>query len=64
MGLLGPNLGLFDIAQVATLNYMCDDYGIDTISGGGVLGFYADAVERGAAAGSLRFGDFEGFAGC
>jgi len=61
MGLLGPNLGLFDIAQVATLNYMCDDYGIDTISGGGVLGFYADAVERGAAAGDLRFGDFAGF---
>ena len=61
MGLLGPNLGLFDIAQVATLNYMCDDYGIDTISGGGVLGFYADAIERGAAAGDLRFGDFAGF---
>jgi len=61
MGLLGPNLGLFDIAQVATLNYMCDDYGIDTISGGGVLGFYADAVARGAAPGSLRFGDFKGF---
>ena len=61
MGLLGPNLGLFDIAQVATLNYMCDDYGIDTISGGGVLGFYADAVDRGAAPGSLRFGDFKGF---
>ena len=61
MGLLGPNLGLFDIAQVATLNYMCDDYGIDTISGGGVLGFYADAVDRGAAAGSVRFGDFKGF---
>jgi aldehyde:ferredoxin oxidoreductase len=61
MGLLGPNLGIFDIQQVATLNYMCDDYGIDTISGGGVLGFYADAVDRGVAPGDLRFGDFEGF---
>jgi len=46
---------------VATLNYLCDDYGIDTISGGGVLGFYADAIERGAVSGDLRFGDAEGF---
>jgi aldehyde:ferredoxin oxidoreductase len=61
MGLLGPNLGIFDIQQVAALNYMCDDYGIDTISGGGVLGFYADAVDRGVAPGDLRFGNFEGF---
>jgi len=61
MGLLGPNLGLFDITQVATLNYMCDDFGIDTMSGGATLSFYADAIAHGAAAGDLRFGDFEGF---
>ena len=61
MGLLGPNLGLFDITQVATLNYMCDDFGIDTMSGGATLSFYADAIAHGAAAGDLRFGDFAGF---
>jgi aldehyde:ferredoxin oxidoreductase len=61
IGLLGPNLDIFDLSQVATLNYLCDDYGIDTISGGGVLGFYADAIERGAVSGDLRFGDAEGF---
>jgi aldehyde:ferredoxin oxidoreductase len=61
MGLLGPNLGLYDIAQVATLNYMCDDYGIDTMSGGATLSFYADAIAHGAAEGELRFGDFAGF---
>ena len=48
-------------AQVATLNYMCDDYGIDTETAGATLSFYADAVERGAATGDLRFGDFAGF---
>jgi aldehyde:ferredoxin oxidoreductase len=61
IGLLGPNLDIFDLAQVGTLNYLCDDYGLDTISAGGVLGFYADAVERGAAPGALRFGDAAGF---
>ena len=61
VGLLGPNLDIFALEQVATLNYMCDDYGIDTISGGSVLGFYADAIEHGAAPGDLRFGDAEQF---
>ncbi len=61
MGLLGPNLELYDIQQVATLNYLCDDFGLDTMSAGGVLGFYADAIEQGAVQGDLRFGDFTGF---
>jgi aldehyde:ferredoxin oxidoreductase len=60
MGLLGPNLDLYDIQQVATLNYLCDDYGMDTMSAGGVLSFYADAIEQGAVEGDLRFGDFAG----
>jgi aldehyde:ferredoxin oxidoreductase len=61
IGLLGPNLELFDLPQVGALNYMCDDYGIDTMSGGCVLSFYADAVDHGAVPGDLRFGDVEGF---
>ena len=61
VGLLGPNLDLFDLQQVATLNDLCDDYGIDTMSGGAVLSFYADAIEQGAVEGDLRFGDFSGF---
>ena len=60
VGLLGPNLDLYDLAQVASLNYLCDDYGLDTISAGSVLGFYADAIEQGAVEGDLRFGDAEG----
>jgi len=60
IGLLGPNLELFDLPQVASLNYLCDDYGLDTMSAGCVLSFYADAIDRGAVAGNFRFGDAAG----
>ncbi|MBN2409863.1 MAG: aldehyde ferredoxin oxidoreductase family protein [Candidatus Aminicenantes bacterium] len=59
VGMLGSNLEIFDLPQVASLNYLCDDYGVDTISAGGVLGFYADAIDRGAIEGDFRFGDAE-----
>ena len=57
VALLGPNLEIFDLAQVGSLNYLCDDYGIDTMSGGCVLSFYADAIDHGAVAGDFKFGD-------
>ncbi len=60
IGLLGPNLEIFDLPAVGSLNYLCDDYGIDTMSGGCVLSFYADAIDRGAVAGSYGFGDVPG----
>jgi len=59
VGMLGSNLEIFDLPQVASLNYLCDDYGLDTISAGGVLGFYADAIDRGVIDGSFKFGDAE-----
>jgi aldehyde:ferredoxin oxidoreductase len=62
IGLLGPNLEIFDLKQVGTLNYLCDDYGLDTMSGGCVLSFYADAVDHGAVPGDIKFGDAEAFA--
>ena len=61
VGLLGPNLDLYNLPEVASLNWLCDDYGLDTISAGSVLGFYADAIDRGATEGDLRFGDVAGF---
>lgn len=57
IGMLGPNVNVFDLKKVGSLNYLCDDYGLDTISAGAVLGFYADAIERGAAKGDFKFGD-------
>jgi aldehyde:ferredoxin oxidoreductase len=59
IGMLGPNVNIFDLKQVASLNYLCDDYGLDTISAGSVLGFYADAIQRGATPGDFKFGDAE-----
>jgi aldehyde:ferredoxin oxidoreductase len=59
IGMLGSNLEIFDLPQVASLNYLCDDYGLDTISAGAVLGFYADAIDRGAIEGNFKFGDAE-----
>ena len=52
IALLGANLGLADLDDVARLNYLCNDYGLDTIETGAALGV---AVEAGLA----RFGDFE-----
>jgi aldehyde:ferredoxin oxidoreductase len=59
VGMLGSNLEIFDLPQVASLNYLCDEYGLDTISAGAVLGFYADAIDRGAIEGDFKFGDAE-----
>jgi len=59
VGMLGSNLEIFELDQVASLNYLCDDYGIDTISAGAVLGFYADAIDRRDIEGDFKFGDAE-----
>ena len=38
IGLLGSNLGLGDLDDIAELNRLCNEYGIDTIETGGALG--------------------------
>ena len=53
IALLGSNLGLGNLDHVARLNYMCNDFGLDTIETGAALGV---AIEAGLA----QFGDFEG----
>ncbi len=59
VALLGSNLEIFDLDQVGSLNYLCDDYGLDTMSAGCVLSFYADAIDHGAVEGDFAFGDAE-----
>ena len=59
VGMLGADLEIFDLQQVASLNYMCDDFGVDTISAGANLAFYADAIDQGATQGDFKFGDAE-----
>jgi aldehyde:ferredoxin oxidoreductase len=51
IALLGSNLGLGNLDDVAHLNRMCNDYGLDTIETGAALGV---AIEAGLG----KFGDF------
>jgi aldehyde:ferredoxin oxidoreductase len=55
-GLLGSNLGMKDFDQMIALIELCDAYGMDNISTGGVLGFATEAMEKGA----LKPADLDG----
>jgi aldehyde:ferredoxin oxidoreductase len=57
--MLGPNLGIDDLPRVGVLNYMADDYGLDTISLGSVLGMAAEASQNGVLGEEFKFGDYE-----
>lgn len=56
IGMLGSNLLLDDIEDVQYLNYLCDDYGMDTIAAGGTVAFAMECSERGI----LKEKDLEG----
>jgi aldehyde:ferredoxin oxidoreductase len=45
--LCGSNLGMTDINQVAYLNWLMDNVGMDTMSGGGVVAFAMECYQRG-----------------
>lgn len=55
IALVGSNLGLSNLDDVARLNFMCNDFGLDTIETGAALGV---AIEAGLA----KFGDFDSIA--
>lgn len=50
---LGANCGINDLDDIALMNRLCDDYGLDTIDMGVALGVAMDA-------GVLKFGDSKG----
>jgi aldehyde:ferredoxin oxidoreductase len=47
IGLLGANVGVSDIEDVAQANLLCDDLGIDSISAGGVIAWAMECYEKG-----------------
>jgi aldehyde:ferredoxin oxidoreductase len=47
IGMLGSNLGISDIQDVAQANLLCDELGIDTISAGSVIGWAMECFEKG-----------------
>jgi len=46
-GMLGSNLGLSDIQDIARANQLCDEFGLDTISTGGCIAWAMECFERG-----------------
>ena len=57
--MLGSNIGFGDLAQVATLNRMADELGLDSISLGNVLGFAMEASKKGLIPQKIGYGQFE-----
>jgi aldehyde:ferredoxin oxidoreductase len=57
--LLGSDIGIGDLKKVATLNRLADDYGVDTISLGNVIGFTMEASEKKLIDYKIGWGDFE-----
>jgi aldehyde:ferredoxin oxidoreductase len=67
IALMGGNLLIDKIEDIAYLNYVADELGIDTISGGSVVGFVMEAMEKGVLTKAdvgreLAWGDTDGAA--
>ena len=58
VAMLGSNIGLGHLGKVSILNRMADEFGLDTISLGNVLGFAMEATEKGLIKDGIEWGDF------
>ena len=59
VGMLGSNIGVGKLTQVAALNRVADEYGLDTISLGSVLGFAMEVSEKGLIKEKIPWGGFK-----
>lgn len=59
VGMLGPNIGMETLSEVALLNRMADEWGMDSISLGSCIGFLMEASEKGLIEERVPWGDFE-----
>jgi aldehyde:ferredoxin oxidoreductase len=59
VAMLGSNIGLGNLKQVAALNRAADEYGLDAISLGNVLGFAMEASEEGLIDQNVPWGAFK-----
>jgi aldehyde:ferredoxin oxidoreductase len=70
MGALGSNVGVTDASAVIKANEICNAYGIDVISTGGVISFVMECFEKGLLTSQdtggleIRFGDAEAVMKC
>ncbi len=63
IALCGANCGVGDLEALMRFNHECDEWGLDTISSGSVVGLAMDMTERGVADFGLRFGEADGYLG-
>jgi aldehyde:ferredoxin oxidoreductase len=59
VAMLGSNIGLGNLKQVAALNRAADEFGLDTISLGNALGFAMEASEKGLIKEKVPWGAFK-----
>ncbi len=59
VAMLGSNIGLGNLKEIATLNRLSDEYGVDTISLGNAIGFAMEASEKGLIDYKIEWGDYE-----
>ncbi len=59
VAMLGSNIGLGNLKSVAALNRVADEYGLDAISLGNVLGFAMEASEKGLIKERLPWGKYK-----
>ncbi|MCW3995301.1 MAG: aldehyde ferredoxin oxidoreductase family protein [Candidatus Bathyarchaeota archaeon] len=63
VGMLGANIGLGSLSQVAVLNRLADEFSFDSISLGNVVGFAIEASQKGLIKEKFEWGDFEAIEG-
>ncbi len=61
IALCGANCGVSDIEALMKFNQECDEYGLDTISSGAVVGLAMDLTEKGIKDFGMRFGEAAGY---
>ncbi|MGC9346193.1 MAG: aldehyde ferredoxin oxidoreductase family protein, partial [Candidatus Bathyarchaeales archaeon] len=59
VAMLGSNIGLGNLRRVAALNRIADEFGLDTISLGNVIGFAMEASEKGLIEEKISWGKFK-----
>jgi len=59
VAMLGSNIGLSNLEKVAALNRLADEFGLDTISLGNVIGFAMEASEKGLIKDKISWGDYK-----
>lgn len=60
VGLLGPNIGIYDTDAISEWNDICGLMGMDTISTGATLSYIMEAGEKGMLQTGLTFGSTKG----